>query len=189
MDADQHAVSVIIDPDDPLAYLRIFNLINEHDGGLLTTTVLSQRPAARLVPGADDGPRGETFSGSVQRTFAQIDYLDRIFDRSVHQECNDPRMATYGLAMGNRRIRGTGTIFRDQRGYWTVALPMPSKDGKRRRKVKRFRDHGSAIAHLRDFERSRSGSDVPASSEYPPGEAGSTVGEWFDYWLTECVYP
>lgn len=34
-DSDNQAVSVVIDPDDPLAYLRIFGLINEHDGGLL----------------------------------------------------------------------------------------------------------------------------------------------------------
>lgn len=91
--------------------------------------------------------------------------------------------------MVKRRAKGTGTIFRDQRGYWTVVLPLPPKDGKRRRSVKRFKDRGSALAYLHDFERSRSGTDLPSAAEYPSGVGTTTVGEWFEYWLAECVYP
>ncbi|MBW8761824.1 MAG: tyrosine-type recombinase/integrase family protein [Microbacterium sp.] len=91
--------------------------------------------------------------------------------------------------MGSRRSRGTGTIFRDKRGYWTVALPLATKDGKRQRSVKRFRDRESAVAHLLDFERSRAGTDLPRANDYPSGVGKTTVGEWFEYWLTECVYP
>ncbi|MBT2497121.1 tyrosine-type recombinase/integrase family protein [Microbacterium sp. ISL-59] len=91
--------------------------------------------------------------------------------------------------MAARRARGTGTIFRDQRGYWTVVLPMPSREGKRRRSTKRFKDRGAALQHLRHFEFSRSGTDLPRAAEYPSGVGTTTVGEWFEYWLAECVYP
>lgn len=80
-------------------------------------------------------------------------------------------------------------MFRDGRGYWTVALPMPPKDGRRRRNVTRFKDRASAIALLRDFERSRAGTDLPSAEDYPSGIGLTTVGEWFQYWLAECVYP
>ncbi|WP_295103388.1 tyrosine recombinase XerC [uncultured Microbacterium sp.] len=97
--------------------------------------------------------------------------------------------ATYGFAMGTRRARGTGTIFRDQRGYWTVVVPLSSEDGKRRRKVKRFRTRADAMSFLHEFERSRSGTDLSGASAYPSGAGTTTVGEWFDYWIYECVYP
>lgn len=90
--------------------------------------------------------------------------------------------------MATRRTGGTGTIFRDKRGYWTVALPQPSKEGKRKRKVYRSRDREVVVTHLRRFERSRTGADRVAPQSYPNG-SGTTVGEWFDYWLAECVYP
>lgn len=96
---------------------------------------------------------------------------------------------TYGFAMGTRRARGTGTLFRDGRGYWTVALPLPPLGGKRRRTVKRFLKRGDALAFLHQFERSRFGTDLGPASEHPSGEGLTTVGEWFDYWLYECVYP
>ncbi|WP_373425988.1 hypothetical protein [Microbacterium sp. W4I20] len=91
--------------------------------------------------------------------------------------------------MATRRVRGTGTVFQDQRGYWTVALPLPSQDGTRKRSVKRFKSRGAALEHLRDFERSIQGTDLPRSAEYPSGAGVTTVGEWFEYWLAECVYP
>lgn len=95
---------------------------------------------------------------------------------------------TYGLCMASRRTKGTGTIYRDQRGYWTVAVPMPPKNGRRQRSVKRFKDRGSAVAYLQDLQRSRAGTDLPSATAYPSG-GSTTVGEWFDYWLAECVYP
>lgn len=91
--------------------------------------------------------------------------------------------------MATRRSRGTGTIFRDQRGYWTVSLPLPPRDGKRQRSVRRFKERGAALAHLHEFERSRSGTDLAPASEHPAGAGITTVGEWFAYWLAECVYP
>ncbi|MEZ7755578.1 tyrosine-type recombinase/integrase [Microbacterium paraoxydans] len=90
--------------------------------------------------------------------------------------------------MTKRRAQGTGTIFRDQRGYWTVVLPLPSVDGKRRRKSYRSKKREVVLAHLRAFEKARGGTDLPSPESYPSG-SGTTVGEWFDYWLAECVYP
>lgn len=46
-DSEEASVSVVIDPEDPLAYLRIFDLINEHDGGLLVDPYLK-------LPGLSD---------------------------------------------------------------------------------------------------------------------------------------
>lgn len=46
-DSEDASVSVVIDPEDPLAYLRIFELINEHDGGLLIDPYLK-------LPGLSD---------------------------------------------------------------------------------------------------------------------------------------
>ena len=77
--------------------------------------------------------------------------------------------STYGFGMGQRRANGTGSIFRDYRGYWTVAVPLEPEGGKRRRKVKRFPKRADAIAFLHEFERSRSGTDLPDASEYPVG--------------------
>ncbi|WP_136044231.1 tyrosine-type recombinase/integrase [Microbacterium sp. K41] len=90
--------------------------------------------------------------------------------------------------MSKRRGQGTGTIFRDQRGYWTVVLPLPSVDGKRRRKSYRSKKREVVLAHLRAFEQARGGTDLPSLESYP-SDSGTTVGEWFEYWLAECVYP
>lgn len=90
--------------------------------------------------------------------------------------------------METRRAKGTGSIFRDKRGYWTVVLPLPSVGGKRRRKSYRSKKRDVVLAHLRAFEQARGGTDLPAPDSYPSG-SGTTVGEWFDYWLAECVYP
>lgn len=91
-------------------------------------------------------------------------------------------------SMNQRRAKGTGSLFRDKNGYWTVALPLPSEGGKRRRKLYRSKSREVVLARLREYERSRSGTDLTTSSSYPSG-SGTTVGEWFDYWLAECVYP
>lgn len=90
--------------------------------------------------------------------------------------------------MAKRRAQGSGTVFRDQRGYWTVVLPLPSVDSKRRRKSYRSKNREVVLGHLRAFEKARAGTDLPSSTSYPSG-SGTTVGEWFDYWLAECVYP
>lgn len=90
--------------------------------------------------------------------------------------------------MTNRRAKGSGSLFRDQRGYWTVVVPLPAADGKRRRKTYRFKSRQDALARLREFERARGGTDLPDPDSYPSG-SGTTVGEWFDYWVAECVYP
>lgn len=90
--------------------------------------------------------------------------------------------------MTNRRAHGTGTIFQDQRGLWTVALPLPPKDGKRQRKVYRSRDRNVVLAHLRRFESMCGGTDHEPATLHQTG-SGTTVGQWFEYWLAECVYP
>ncbi|MFS2281373.1 tyrosine-type recombinase/integrase [Microbacterium sp. OR21] len=90
--------------------------------------------------------------------------------------------------MAARRTRGSGSLFLAKNGLWTVALPLPSENGKRRRKMYRSRNREVVLARLREYERSRAGTDLPSPSSYPTGE-GTTVGEWFDYWLSECVYP
>ena len=33
------------------------------------------------------------------------------------------------------------------------------------------------------------GTDLLEPQMYPSGDGTTTVGQWFDYWLTECVYP
>lgn len=91
--------------------------------------------------------------------------------------------------MATRRAKGSGSIFLDQRGYWTVALPSaPSDDGKRRRKVYRSRSREVVLSRLREFEQARGGTDLPEPGSFPSNR-GVSVAEWFDYWLTECVYP
>lgn len=88
-----------------------------------------------------------------------------------------------------RRVRGSGAIYQDQRGYWTVAVPLPPRDGKRRRAVWRFRDRVEAETYLRDIERSRAVADAPAPVRFTLDCGRPTVGDWFEYWLAECVYP
>ncbi|WP_159576116.1 tyrosine-type recombinase/integrase [Microbacterium sp. 8M] len=90
--------------------------------------------------------------------------------------------------MGERRARGSGSVYLDQRGYWTVVIPLPSIDGKRRRKVYRSRSREKVMVQLRAFEDARRGTDLPQTNVYPNG-SGTTVETWFEYWLTECVYP
>lgn len=91
-------------------------------------------------------------------------------------------------SMAKRRARGTGSLFRDKNGYWTAALPLPSEGGKRRRKMYRSKSRDVVLARLQEFEQSRGGTDLPHLTAYPTGD-GTTVSEWFDYWLAECVYP
>lgn len=65
---------------------------------------------------------------------------------------------------------------------------MPAKDGTRQRRVYRFKDREAAISRLRKHEQSLGGTDLLGPRSYATG-SGTTVGEWFDYWLAECVYP
>jgi len=74
--------------------------------------------------------------------------------------------------MASRRNHGTGSLFRDKQGRWTVAVPPPPKDGKRQRALKRFKSRADAVEHLRGFERAVSGTDLPSSKEYPQALAG-----------------
>lgn len=91
--------------------------------------------------------------------------------------------------MTPRRRKGTGSIFRDSRGYWTVSTPLPAEGGKRQRRVRRFKDRAAALTCLRDFERAINGTDLLDASGYAVGLGLTTVEEWFEYWLVECVYP
>lgn len=69
-----------------------------------------------------------------------------------------------------------------------MALPAPPKDGKRQRKVYRSKDRNLVLAKLHDFERRQRGTYSPSALIYPTGE-GTTVAQWFDYWLAECAGP
>ena len=71
-------------------------------------------------------------------------------------------------------VRGSVSLFRDQRGYWTVALPLPSVGRKRRRKSYRSKKREVVLAHLRAFEQARGGTDLRSLKSYPTS-SGTTV--------------
>jgi hypothetical protein len=48
------------------------------------------------------------------------------------------------------RSKGSGSLYRDTRGYWTAVIPLPAIDGKRRREVFRSRRKSEAEAWLAD---------------------------------------
>lgn len=87
-DSENQAVSVVIDPDDPLAYVRIFSLINEHDGGLLVDPYLKLEglidlteisTVSRVITSASD-KEAKLFSRTLSATESEIEV--RLTDRS-----------------------------------------------------------------------------------------------------------
>lgn len=77
-----------------------------------------------------------------------------------------------------RRDAGSGGLYQDARGLWTVALELPPDPatGKRRRKVVRRRTKAAAVEAMRAARRDldRTG-DLPTSSP--------TVAQWLELWL------
>lgn len=80
--------------------------------------------------------------------------------------------------MANRK--GMGALYKDSRGYWTGAVTLPSRDGKRRRKVIRGKDRAAVLNRLEDLKRElRDNGDIDTRD--------ITVKQWFTYWLDNIV--
>lgn len=80
--------------------------------------------------------------------------------------------------MANRK--GMGALYKDSRGYWTGAVTLPSRDGKRRRKVIRGKDRTTVLNRLEDLKRElRDNGDIDTRD--------ITVKQWFTYWLDSIV--
>lgn len=80
--------------------------------------------------------------------------------------------------MVNRK--GMGGLYKDARGYWTGSVELPSRDGKRRRKIVRSRDRSEVIRRLDDMKRElRDNGDIDTRD--------ITVKQWFTYWLDNIV--
>ncbi|TDW69126.1 integrase-like protein [Curtobacterium sp. PhB25] len=80
--------------------------------------------------------------------------------------------------MANRK--GMGGLYKDARGYWTGSVELPSRDGKRRRKIVRSRDRSEVIRRLDDLKRElRDNGDIDTRD--------ITVKQWFTYWLDNIV--
>lgn len=81
-----------------------------------------------------------------------------------------------------RRGSGSGGLYQDARGLWTVVVELPPLAGKRRRKVIRRRDRAAAVTELRRIrtELDRTG-DLPTSSP--------TLDQWLTIWLSLVAAP
>jgi len=80
--------------------------------------------------------------------------------------------------MANRK--GMGGLYKDARGYWTGAVELPSRDGKRRRKIIRSKDRTEVLTRLDDLKRElRDNGDIDTRD--------ITVKQWFTYWLDNIV--
>jgi len=75
------------------------------------------------------------------------------------------------------RGKGEGTVFKDKRGLWTVAVELPPINGERRRKVIRRKNKRDALAALAQLK-----ADLAARGDLPTHD--QTVEQWFTYWLT-----
>ncbi|WP_284761534.1 tyrosine-type recombinase/integrase [Curtobacterium sp. MEB011] len=76
--------------------------------------------------------------------------------------------------------KGMGGLYKDARGYWTGAVELPSRDGKRRRKIIRGKDRTEVINRLDDLKRElRDNGDIDTRD--------ITVKQWFTYWLDNIV--
>jgi integrase len=78
------------------------------------------------------------------------------------------------------RGKGEGSIFKDARGLWTVAVELPSHDGKRRRKVIRSKDKRVVVAKLSELKR-----DLEKLGDLPTTTL--TVKQWMTYWLDQVA--
>jgi integrase len=73
------------------------------------------------------------------------------------------------------RGKGESSVYKDTRGYWTAAIELPPRNGKRRRKVIRSKDKEKVLAQLdkQRFELRNNG-DLPTDN--------MTVAQWLNYW-------
>jgi integrase len=75
------------------------------------------------------------------------------------------------------KSKGSGSLYRDTRGYWTAVTPLPAIEGKRRREVFRSRRKSEAESWLADR--------LPTGDE--PDWNNLTVSAWLSYWLCEVA--
>jgi integrase len=74
------------------------------------------------------------------------------------------------------RGKGEGSIYRQKNGLYAASVELPSRDGTRRKKVKRRKLKKDAIEALADMIKDlKERGDLPTS--------GQTVAQWFSYWL------
>ncbi|UFU14589.1 site-specific integrase [Curtobacterium sp. C1] len=82
--------------------------------------------------------------------------------------------------MGTRK--GLGAFYQDSRGYWTAALELPRRNGKRRRMIIRDRSKDRAIEKMQKAQMElRERGDINTEK--------MTVKTWFTYWLDNIVVP
>ncbi len=82
--------------------------------------------------------------------------------------------------MGTRK--GLGAFYQDSRGYWTAALELPRRNGKRRRMFIRDKDKDRAIGKMQDAQRElRERGDIQTDN--------MTVKTWFTFWFENMVVP
>jgi integrase len=78
------------------------------------------------------------------------------------------------------RGKGESSVYKDGRGYWTVAVELPPLDGKRRRRVIRNKDKGIVLAKLDETRAElRKRGDIPT--------VNMTVEQWFTYWYEQIA--
>jgi integrase len=74
------------------------------------------------------------------------------------------------------RGKGESSVYKDDRGYWVTAITLPSRDGKRRRKVIRRTTKAEVLAEMDRWRGElREYGDLNTND--------MTVKQWFTYWL------
>lgn len=78
------------------------------------------------------------------------------------------------------RGKGESSVYKDGRGYWTVAVELPPLDGKRRRRTIRNRDKSVVLDQLTDLK-----AELKKRGDLPT--VNMTVAEWFTYWYEQIA--
>lgn len=78
------------------------------------------------------------------------------------------------------RGKGESSVYKDARGYWTVAVELPPLDGKRRRRTIRNRDKSVVLDQLTDLK-----AELKKRGDLPT--VNMTVAEWFTYWYEQIA--
>jgi integrase len=80
------------------------------------------------------------------------------------------------------RGKGEGSVFKDSRGLWTIAIELPSHDGTRRRKVLRSKDKKVLLRKLDDLK-----AELRKSGDLPTRDM--TVEAWMHEWFATICLP
>lgn len=81
----------------------------------------------------------------------------------------------------NKRAKGEGSVYEQRNGLWAASLPLPDRDGKRRRKIKYAKTEPLAKKALTQMRRERDA----AGGDLATG--GVTVEQWFTRWFDEIA--